>query len=155
MQSATNAPAAAPTDSRNPFIPRQPVTPAMISGEEGSAAVDSDFSDLYDAASAGGEPVRRRSLFERMTGVARTREPDTIQPAAPRIDIETPPEPEIRISEPKPQPAPQPVRTETPPKPENPPAQASPTQEEAPKQEPKSAEEEVLDIPAFLRRQAN
>ncbi len=155
MQSATNAPAAAPTDSRNPFIPRQPVTPAMISGEEGSAAGDSDFSDLYDAASAGGEPVRRRSLFERMTGVARTREPDTIQPAAPRIDIETPPEPEIRISEPKPQPAPQPVRTETPPKPENPPAQASPTQEEAPKQEPKSAEEEVLDIPAFLRRQAN
>ena len=135
--SAANAPAAAPTDSRNPFIPRQPVTPAMISGEEDSATGGSDFSDFYDAAPAGGEPVRRRSLFERMTGVARTREPETIQPAAPRVDIETPPEPEIRISEPKPQPAPQPVHAETPPKPENPPAQASPTHDEVPKQEPK------------------
>ena len=148
-------PAAKPTDSRNPFIPRQPVTPAMVGGEESPATGGSDFSDLYDASSSGGEPVRRRSLFERMTGVARTREPETIPPVAPRIDIETAPEPEIRISEPKPQPAPQPVRAETPPMPENPPAQATPALDAAPKEEPKSSEEEVLDIPAFLRRQAN
>jgi cell division protein FtsZ len=148
----------APTETRNPFIPRQPVTPAMISGEESPATSGNHVSDLYDAGSAGGEPVRRRSLFERMTGVARTREPESVQPTAPRLDIETAREPEIRISEPKPQPAPQPLRAETPPKPENPPAQASPAPEAAaaaPKEEPKSSEEEVLDIPAFLRRQAN
>ncbi len=145
----------APTDSRNPFIPRQPVTPAMISGEESPATGSSNFSDLYDAASAGGEPVRRRSLFERMTGVARTREPEDIQPAAPRIDIDVPAEPEIRLSEPKPQPPAQPLRVDAAPKPENPPAQADPAQDAAPKEAPKSSEEEVLDIPAFLRRQAN
>jgi len=93
-----------------------------------------------------GQPSRRRSLFERMTGVSRPREPGSERgPAMPREPIE----PRLHgNAAPRAETAAQKAIAE------NPPARAQ--QEHAP---PKAAqppsEEEVLDIPAFLRRQAN
>ena len=89
------------------------------------------------------QPSRRRSLFERMTGVAR-REPGESAPAS-RVPVE----PRLQGS----------VAQRTEPAaakamPENPPARAQ-SEPQPQKAKPASPEEEILEIPAFLRRQAN
>ena len=92
------------------------------------------------------QPSRRRSLFERMTGVSRSREPQgDAGSAAPREPVEP------RLHNPA-------ATRAEPPAPkapaENPPARVQPeTASQKPGQP--SSEEEVLEIPAFLRRQAN
>ena len=92
-----------------------------------------------------GQPSRRRSLFERMTGVARREPGEAAAPAPAREPVE----PRLHGNPPP--------RVESPAAramPENPPARAQP--EPAPqKAKQASSEEEVLEIPAFLRRQAN
>ena len=130
---------------RVPFIPPKPMTAGTAAGKEDrepsiiSARSAEHVNDLA-------QPSRRRSLFERMTGVSRTREPGSETGlSAPREPVE----PRLHGAVPQ--------RTEPPaPKaaPENPPARVQPesVQQNAGQS---SAEEEVLEIPAFLRRQAN
>jgi cell division protein FtsZ len=92
------------------------------------------------------QPARRRSLFERMTGVSRTRETEGNASARPQRESL---EPRLRSAAPR--------AETTAPKaaPENPAAQAQPESTEKPADPAPSTEEEVLEIPAFLRRQAN
>jgi cell division protein FtsZ len=143
---ASAAPARSDLSGRRvPFIPPKPMTPTGAAGKEDreppivAARPGEHVNDL-------GQPSRRRSLFERMTGVSRPREPGAERgPGVPREPIE----PRLHgNAAPRAETAAQKATAE------NPPARAQ--QEHAP---PKAAqptsEEEVLDIPAFLRRQAN
>jgi len=130
---------------RVPFIPPKPMTPTGAAGKEDreppivAARPAEHVNEL-------GQPSRRRSLFERMTGVSRPREPGAERgPALPREPIE----PRLHGSAaPRAETAAQKATAE------NPPARA---QQEHPPQKAAqpTSEEEVLDIPAFLRRQAN
>jgi len=130
---------------RVPFIPPKPMTANTAAGKddrEPSIISARSAEHVNDLA----QPSRRRSLFERMTGVSRTREPGgDAGMSAPREPVE----PRLHSAVPQ--------RTEPPaPKaaPENPPARIQP--ESAPQNAGQSSpEEEVLEIPAFLRRQAN
>jgi cell division protein FtsZ len=147
---ASTRPAAAPSRNdiagrRVPFIPPKPMTASTAAGmdeREPSIISTRSAEHVNDLA----QPSRRRSLFERMTGVSRTREPGSdTGPSAPREPVE----PRLHSAVP--------TRAEPPaPKtaPENPPARVQP--ENAPQNAGQaSSEEEVLEIPAFLRRQAN
>ncbi len=114
---------------RPPFIPPRPVMPEERSGEPRPA--EPFAAAAMENARSEPPPRKRPSLFERMTGAGRQRN----KPAA------TPTDDDAAKDEPD----------------ANQPAQAKPlggpTQEE---RFPLSqAEEEMLDIPAFLRRQAN
>jgi cell division protein FtsZ len=130
---------------RVPFIPPKPMTPSTAAGkEEREPSIISGRSAEH--VNDLGQPSRRRSLFERMTGVSRTREPgaETAMPAPrepvePRLHGSVAPRAELPAQ-----------KAQT----ENPPARVQP--ETVPQNAaPISAEEEVLEIPAFLRRQAN
>jgi cell division protein FtsZ len=140
---AAPAPRTDPAGRRVPFIPQKPMTPNAAAGKD-----DREPSFIAPRAAEHvndlGQPSRRRSLFERMTGVAR-REPGEAAPAPAREPVE----PRLRGNPPA-RAESQPART----MPENPPARVQP--EPAPqKAKQASSEEEVLEIPAFLRRQAN
>jgi cell division protein FtsZ len=94
-----------------------------------------------------GQPARRRSLFERMTGVSRPRDPEGEPTAtAPRGPVEP------RLHNTAPQRA-EPVTPRA--TAENPPARTQPDTAGKAAEPSPSPEEEVLEIPAFLRRQAN
>ncbi|MGH6620547.1 MAG: cell division protein FtsZ [Alphaproteobacteria bacterium] len=132
-----------PAGRRVPFIPPKPMTPNTAAGKddrEPSFIAPRSAEHVNDL----GQPSRRRSLFERMTGVSR-REPGEAAPAASREPVE----PRLQGN--------MPPRAEPPAAkamPENPPARVQP--EPAPqKAKQATSEEEVLEIPAFLRRQAN
>ncbi len=142
-----------PGGRRVPFIPPRPTSPAT-GDDSGSGTASRSAGDQLDDALS--QPSRRRSLFERMTGVSRTADMNMRSTTAPQPKVQT--EPQLQT---RPTPAAPPLTepaapsTTPPPASENPPAQvqsddASDESDKAP-----SSEEEVLDIPAFLRRQAN
>ncbi len=158
---------------RAPFIPAQPFAPAAGAGEDQPARA----RELPGVAQ---QPMRRRSLFERMTGAARLREDDPT-PAAGRSEPE---KTEPRFQAPRPampsrvivKPLEQPSDESEKPDMEKvahetafsqastaesreeetsrTPAASAPTESEPETASP-ARDEEVLDIPAFLRRQAN
>ena len=144
------APSPAPSRSehtgrRVPFIPPKPMTPAAASGsEEREPSILAPRSAEH--VNELGQPARRRSLFERMTGVSRTRDSDGDGGSRSQREAL---EPRLHNA---------PSRAETPVQktaPENPPARTQPEAAEKAAEPAPSAEEEVLEIPAFLRRQAN
>jgi len=158
FRAADPAPSVGP---RTPFIPQRPVAP--MRGQ--------------DADDAAQPPLRRRSLFERMTGAARLRDdalPETI--ARERADKPEPRFSQARPAAPQHGPVARPAERTEPapvksgaeevstPAPVRTPAAPATTERPEPTTataatpaEPTSGnrEEEVLDIPAFLRRQAN
>ncbi len=140
------APARAePTGRRVPFIPPKPMTPNAAAGsEEREPSIMTPRSGEH--VNELGQPTRRRSLFERMTGVSRGRDSDGDGIARSQREAL---EPRLHNT---------PAHTENPaPKaaPENPPARTQAESAEKPAESKPSPEEEVLEIPAFLRRQAN
>lgn len=149
------APAPAPTPApsrseamrRTPFIPPKPMTPAAAAGKE--EREPSIISSARSGEHVGelAQPARRRSLFERMTGVSRPKDTDGDNPAR---SGRQPVEPRLNSAGP--------ARTEAPAQkaaPENPPARTQPESGNISPEPAPSPEEEVLEIPAFLRRQAN
>jgi cell division protein FtsZ len=145
---ATPAPGRSETAGRRvPFIPPKPMTPATAAGKEDREPAILSASRSGEHVSELAQPARRRSLFERMTGVSRPR--DTDGEGTPRSGREQV-EPRLGSTAP--------ARNEpTAPKtaPENPPARIQPESSAKPEEPAASPEEEVLEIPAFLRRQAN
>jgi cell division protein FtsZ len=144
------APAPAPArveaaGRRVPFIPPKPTTPSAAAGsEEREPSIMSPRAGEH--VNELGHPPRRRSLFERMTGVSRGRESENGGLARSQREAL---EPRLHNT---------PAHGENPaPKaaPENPPARAQADSAEKPAESKPSPEEEVLEIPAFLRRQAN
>jgi len=130
---------------RVPFIPPKPMTPTTAAGKEDrdppimSSRSAENVNDL-------GQPARRRSLFERMTGVSRPRDSE----GEPGVKTNrTQIEPRLHNTPARTEPA-APKQT-----PENPPAKSQPEAAEKPAEQAPSPEEEILEIPAFLRRQAN
>jgi cell division protein FtsZ len=145
---ATVTPTPRPAETagrRVPFIPPKPMTPTGTGeSEEREPSIMSPRSGEH--VNELEQPARRRSLFERMTGVSRTRETEGNASARPQRESL---EPRLRSAAPR--------AETTAPKaaPENPAAQAQPESTEKPADPAPSTEEEVLEIPAFLRRQAN
>jgi len=151
------APAAAPVPApsrseaagrRVPFIPPKPMTPATAAGKEEREPPILSASRTGEHVSELAQPARRRSLFERMTGVSRPR--DTDSESASRSGGREQVEPRLGGAAPS--------RSESAaakPAPENPPARIQPESGAKPAEPAASSEEEVLEIPAFLRRQAN
>jgi cell division protein FtsZ len=143
---APTPPRSDPSGRRVPFIPPKAMTPTGAAGKEDrepsivAARPGEHVNDLE-------QPSRRRSLFERMTGVSRPREPGAERdPTVPREPIE----PRLHgNAAPRAETAAQKVIAE------NPPARAQQQEHAPPKAAQPPSEEEVLDIPAFLRRQAN
>ncbi|MPY68732.1 MAG: cell division protein FtsZ, partial [Alphaproteobacteria bacterium] len=142
------APEPAPAAQRESFIPPPPVEVARAERTEAAAP------DPYRAAefvNGSAPPDRRRApnLFRRMTesALGRKERPEIAekpaQPAAPRM-----PEPRAAMPEPRPQPAAAPAPA---------PAKQSRLDGVDPQDRLQSSrsEEDLLDIPAFLRRQAN
>ena len=148
-------------DRREPFIPPRPTV--VGAHHEGERQAEPFAAAAIENASADTHPKRRRglTLFERMTGAGRNRDEqqniadeDAERPAAssslqdPASGIEAssttqPHEPEQRIVA-----AQQPETSEA--------TQPAFRGLDGEKREPSSpAEEEMLEIPAFLRRQAN
>jgi cell division protein FtsZ len=118
----------APADS---FIPEAPVAAPR------KPAVQPQQADPMGSAALannGAREARKPSLFERMTGHGRHRETARQEP---EIQQATAPRPAPAAPQPAPRPAPQPA-----------------PQAEA-RMEVQAVEDDVLDIPAFLRRQAN
>ncbi len=142
-----------PGGRRVPFIPPRPTSPTP-GDDSGSGSASRSAGDQLDDALS--QPSRRRSLFERMTGVSRTADMNMRSTAAAQPKVQTEPHLQTRPSPAAPPLTETAAPSETPsPAPENPPAQV---QTDDAKDEPEkaaSSEEEVLDIPAFLRRQAN
>ena len=104
--------------------PRKPATTTQHADPMGAAAL----------ANNGAREQRKPSLFERMIGQNRHREPARHEP---EIQQAVAPRPAPAAAQPAPRPAPQPAH-----------------QAEA-RMEVQAVDEDVLDIPAFLRRQAN
>jgi cell division protein FtsZ len=134
-----------PSGRRVPFIPPKPMTPSAAAGsEEREPSIMTPRSGEH--VNELGQPARRRSLFERMTGVSRTR--DAENDGTGRSQREAL-EPRLHGT-PKPAENPAPKAA-----PENPPARVQSESAEKQAENSPSPEEEVLEIPAFLRRQAN
>ena len=144
------APAASHTESsgrRTPFIPPKPMTPSAAAGkEEREPPMITPRSGEH--VNELGQPARRRSLFERMTGVSRTREAEDGSAPAGRKPVE----PRLRGTQAPQAESPVPAQTAAR---DNPPARTPPAADETVQDQSPSPEEEVLEIPAFLRRQAN
>jgi len=142
-----------PGGRRVPFIPPRPTSPTP-GDDSGSGSASRSAGDQLDDALS--QPSRRRSLFERMTGVSRTADMNMRSTTAPQPKVQT--EPQLQT---RPTPAAPPLTnpaapSETPPPvAENPPAQVQADDANDEPEKAASSEEEVLDIPAFLRRQAN
>ncbi|MEC9186278.1 MAG: hypothetical protein VX930_18600, partial [Pseudomonadota bacterium] len=121
---------------REPFIPKKAVMPED-NGEENepgafeAAAMENGTSEALKAR-------HRPSLFERMTGAGKSE-------TAPRTASKTR-EPASASPKPKPQPAPAPAPETA--------AETEPASEDE-RFQLSQAEQEMLDIPTFLRRQAN
>jgi cell division protein FtsZ len=123
------------------------MTPASAAGKEDREPSILSAPRSGEHVSELAQPARRRSLFERMTGVSRPRDTDSEsasrssrEQVEPRLGGTT----STRSEAPSPKTAP-----------ENPPARIQPESGAKPSEPAASPEEEVLEIPAFLRRQAN
>jgi cell division protein FtsZ len=147
---AAPEPVAAPEAPKEAFIPPPPVQVAKAEPKEQAAP------DPYRAAAllnAGPKPAERKksglNLFQRMTG--RKEEPQAVEKP---LEMPAPkaPEPQAAAPEPAPKSAPAAVPT-----PAAPPAQQTRLDGVDPQDRLPSSqtEEDLLDIPAFLRRQAN
>ena len=132
-----------------PFIPPRPTSPTTGDDSGSGQAPRSAGEQLDDALS---QPSRRRSLFERMTGVSRTADMNMRSTSAPQAKVQTEPQLQTRPTPAAPPPAEPAAPSVTP---ENPPAQVKSDEANGEPEKASSTEEEVLDIPAFLRRQAN
>ncbi len=141
LQPAVQAPAAARPAAES-FVAPRPLEPRT---RPAPLAKPEPFAEAA-VANAGAAPqpprkkVRGPSLFERMTGVGRRAEPETTSavPAPQASGIRVEPMLEAR------QPAPRPAEVRK--------AEPAPAPAERPAAQP---EEDLLEIPAFLRRQAN
>jgi cell division protein FtsZ len=138
-----------PGGRRVPFIPPRPTSPSTGDDSGTGQTHRSAGEQLDDALS---QPSRRRSLFERMTGVSRTADMDLRSTTASQPRVQT--EPQLQT---RPTPAAPPLTEPPAPSvtPENPPAQVQKDEASDEPEKASTTEEEVLDIPAFLRRQAN
>ena len=153
--------------TQDSFIPPPPVKAGRT---EPAAATPDPFrtADLVNGAHAEPEP-RRANLFRRMTGVGLGRKDATSAPSAQKAvknhvvepslaappRSETEPEAPMPVTVPAPLAAPEPVAQAAP---VDEPAQDQPSLDIVEKAAPAGAtqsEEDLLDIPAFLRRQAN
>ena len=175
------APAPMAADGRKAFIPGMPVEPTATARATQMAA-PAAARPFAEAAmvNAGHKPkASKPSLFERVTGTGRAR--DTAQEASrpsepPAFRVPAQPTAQPMMAAPVPQPAPEPVQVamqalaaaQTPapmPTPVAPAPQPAPTAQTSlglglgvdPADKPKAAsmDDDLLDIPAFLRRQAN
>ena len=152
-----------PMDRREPFIPPRP----MVAGEahEGGRQAEPFAAAAIENAGAEAQPKRRRglTLFKRMTGAGRNRDEqktmtDEEANTAASSAIPNPaPDTEATATAQSNEPAPRIVASQHPETTETAEANqpAFSVLDDA-KREPTSlAEEEMLEIPAFLRRQAN
>ncbi|MBT5309498.1 MAG: cell division protein FtsZ, partial [Rhodospirillaceae bacterium] len=149
-------PASPGTNATDSFIPP---APAEAKADEESAAVDpyaaaamvngSSTDSGTASAETASEPKakstdRKLSLFERVTGIGNvsSEQPEQIEPVA-----ETP-EPSLKLAASTPDPMPEPVE-------ETAEVEELGGLDESDRVVPAQPEEDLLDIPAFLRRQAN
>ena len=166
------APAAAPlaADGRKAFIPGMPVEPtAQARAAQMSApAAARPFAEAA-MVNAGPKPKAKPSLFERVTGTGRARDTavETARPAEPPAFRAAPPAPQPAVAAAEPvqiamqalaaaqTPAPQPAPAAPAPQPSAQPSLGLGLGVD-PADKPKaSMDDDLLDIPAFLRRQAN
>ena len=142
MEQTEPVPQAAPvTERETAFIPPRPVDPRAPSSAEAAP----DPFRAADLINGGAKTKERRlvpNLFQRMTGAAKPRPPAPAPKQEPSMaqPAETPQAP--------PREAPPPARVEQ----EQPPMDVPAPQERL---NVSRSEEDLLDIPAFLRRQAN
>jgi len=121
---------------RKPFIPKKAVMPED-NGEDKEPGVF-EAAAMENGTTEAPKARRRPSLFERMTGAGKSETAPTVAPKTR--------EPASVSPMPKPEPAPAPA------------PEAAAEAEQAPEDERfqlSQAEQEMLDIPTFLRRQAN
>jgi cell division protein FtsZ len=125
--------------SEDPFVAPPPAIPPSKATSEGSSGVD-PFG-AAEMANAGGGASKAPSLFQRVTGMGRkTREETEVRSAdqAPAPTASAPPAPQVSV--------------------EAKPAAEQPklgSLDRADRVTASSADDDLLDIPAFLRRQAN
>jgi cell division protein FtsZ len=134
------------------FIPRAPVQPGETARREPEKGANTMDAMSEAAVVNAGRSTKKRapSLFERMTGTGRARQNEDEAPAKTASTAARPPSKKAMAA-----PAP---KAEV----SSPPATREPTLDMAAKQPatpvastPASDEEDPLEIPAFLRRQAN
>ena len=141
MAEARPAPTApAPASAEKPFIPPRPMAPT---GRAARPATADPFAAAAVANGAQPGPAKP-SLFERMTGTGRARK----EPAAAPAPIAAKAQPSATVGMSSLFKAPPAARPEEPAA-----APAAPARAAADK--PMGGEEDLLEIPAFLRRQAN
>jgi len=131
----------APRPAAESFVAPRPVEPR---GRPAAMAKPEPFAEAAVAnAGATPQPPRKKargpSLFERMTGVGRRAEPEAVPAQAPQAAMRVEPMLESRPAAPRPTPE---VR------------KADPAPQPAERLAPQP-EDDLLEIPAFLRRQAN
>ncbi len=158
-----------------PFIPPRPATPSApeMQVRAPQAAPSAPAQSGAEASSAQTEKRRGRSLFQKVTGAVNSLVTDEEHSATATPPVAQPARQEPTKATPAPSPtppAPEPAATATPaaaptPPPEprdtaetTPPAPSQPSLtnlEPAERPEPASSDDDMLEIPAFLRRQAN
>jgi cell division protein FtsZ len=128
---------------KDAFIPPRPVRPEELKRGPAREAEPFHEADLMNAGDTPGKSKGRSSLFSRMTGLGlgSSKAAPAAKPSEPQFGAQkTAQAPAERPAAPPPQPAP--------------PAAQQPAQQQS-DLAPSKAEEEMLEIPAFLRRQAN
>jgi cell division protein FtsZ len=160
-----------------PFIPPRPATPAVREPQPRApqAAPNAFAEAAIENGAAQTEKRRGRSLFQKVTGAVNSLVTDEEQATVTAAPVpETAPieaagapalEPSLAAPAPQPEASPVPEPAPTPPpvsrEPAAPTAAAAPAQpslsnlEPASRTEAASSDEDMLEIPAFLRRQAN
>jgi cell division protein FtsZ len=164
-----------------PFIPPRPATPAAQEPQMRTPpATPNAFAEAaIENGAAQTEKRRGRSLFQKVTGAVNSLVTDEEQgartappgpPAPPAVEParkelpEVTPAPSLTAPAPEPAPTPAPAAAPTPPPEPHesadsaPPAPTQPSLtnlEPAGRTEPASGDDDMLEIPAFLRRQAN
>ncbi len=152
----TDAEAPAPVRPREAFIPPKPARPEEMQSGRGAARADA-FAEAAMANGSGRETARGKakpSLFSRMTGLGLgAREADEELPA-PRTA--RPAEPTL-LKRPEGKTPQQAAQAERASEQAAAPAQSAPSAQPQAAEDPSPtrADEEMLEIPAFLRRQAN
>ncbi len=139
-QPAPKAPAAPAT--RDAFIPPPAVDPHRTSEPAGKPDPFRE-AEMINGASPAPQRKRGPSLFQRMTGTGRARKNEA--EAKPEVEtVKAPEAPEAAVVD-TPEPAPPPVPRQT----------RLEGMDLRDRSQPVQSEEDLLDIPAFLRRQAN
>ena len=138
------------------FIPRPPVTAGPKATLSNSPDPFAEAAMSNGAAAVGGRARKGPSLFERMTGTGRSRKTEPAAMAEPAKAAPDAPMPDAPMKvAPRAEPTPRVEPVMAPPAPEPTLETVAPeTIATPPQQAPTAVQEDVLDIPAFLRRKS-